>query len=44
MRRKRLLVLAGIVLAVLIGAWAVQSHQRSQRIARGRLIDREHYA
>jgi hypothetical protein len=40
--RKRLLILAALVLAALGAAWAVQFHQRSERLARGRLIDREH--
>jgi hypothetical protein len=44
MRRGRLLLLAGVMLAVAVGIpAAVQYHARSQRLARGRLIDQAHF-
>jgi hypothetical protein len=43
MKRRRLLILAGVTLAAAVGIpAAAQYHAASQRLARGRLIDREH--
>jgi hypothetical protein len=38
----RLLVLAVVALTAFLAAWSVQTHFRSQRLARGQFIDQEH--
>src|SRR5689334_16916133 len=44
MRRRRLLVLAGVALAAaVIGSVALEVHAYRQKVARGRLIDRAHF-
>jgi hypothetical protein len=44
MRRWRLLVLAGLVLLVAVGAWGVRERREwNRKLARSRLIDSEHF-
>ncbi len=43
MRRRQVLIVAGVALVVFAVASAVPYHARCQRLARSRSIDREHY-